>query len=560
MACSKIFSDLPELTYKIIQYFRKDISTLYSCILVNRLWCRLTIPLLWEDPFSLPTQNYRCIKTYFCFLNEDDKARFNEYGINDNLFLTNPLFNYPSFIKYLDISKICHSIEYWVDTLVDKSDNRLGHLVYRLLFEVFIENEGNLHSFEVVHPRSYGYNYFNDNIYLILQNPNLIYDIRNLTFHIYNNDLYQNIAFLEFLYSNCKSISSIVIKFPTYRIDINNYSLIENHLSQLIISQNNLKKISFESFVNLYNPLLTLKNSNCSNTLNTIIFYFIDFKNIISILQEVFDQLNVLESIHILYCDSLNSDFVQQIIRVIKPFKLRSLFTKEIILNDHIESLLLLLQKFSDCLENFGFENGDIGVEYNEQKQQLFEFIMKYCKNIRYFYSCLPYYDNNSIYLFIEKNQHNINYLTIEGDFIENHILYAESSTVLRNLGQVLPSRLEYLCLTLSFIASDLEIFLKNSQNTFIKKLLLNNVFLHTSSPRSVDTKVLFFIKKYIMKKERVKYLAILESDSNGGIQPVELFFLKDEVNEYKLHNIIVQKYHDLYIDAHSYINYHLQY
>ncbi|POG71847.1 hypothetical protein GLOIN_2v1602026, partial [Rhizophagus irregularis DAOM 181602=DAOM 197198] len=218
-----------------------------------------------------------------------------------------------------------------------------------------------------------------------------------------------------------------------------------------------------------------------------------------------------------------------------------------IILNDHIESLLLLLQKFSDCLENFGFENGDIGVEYNEQKQKLFEFIMKYCKNIRYFYSCLPYYDNNSIYLFIEKNQHNINYLTIEGDFIENHILFAESSTLLRNLGQVLPS-------------SDLEIFLKNSQNTFIKKLLINNVFLHTSSPRSVDTKILFFIKKYIMKKERVKYLAILESDSNGGIQPVELFFLNDEVNEYKLHNIIVQKYHDLYIDAHSYINYHLQY
>ncbi|POG71948.1 hypothetical protein GLOIN_2v32636 [Rhizophagus irregularis DAOM 181602=DAOM 197198] len=207
MACSKIFSgDLPELTYKIIQYFRKDISTLYSFILVNRLWCRLTIPLLWEDPFSLPTQNYRCIKTYFCFLNEDDKARFNKYEINDNLFLTNPLFNYPSFIKYLDISKICHYIKYWVDTLVDKSDNRLGNLVYSLLFEVFIENERNLHSFEVVHPRSYGYNYFDDNIYLILQNPNLIYDIRNLTFHIYNNDLYQNIAFLEFLYSNCKSI------------------------------------------------------------------------------------------------------------------------------------------------------------------------------------------------------------------------------------------------------------------------------------------------------------------------------------------------------------------
>ncbi|GBC49768.2 hypothetical protein GLOIN_2v1875610 [Rhizophagus irregularis DAOM 181602=DAOM 197198] len=181
-----------------------------------------------------------------------------------------------------------------------------------------------------------------------------------------------------------------------------------------------------------------------------------------------------------------------------------SLFMKETIPNDHIESLLLLLQKFSDCLENFGFESGEIGqVFYRIQKQQLFEFIMKYCKKIRYFYSGIPYYGNNSIYLFIEKNQHNINYLTIEAD-ITSYYDYGElSSTVLQNLGQVLPSRLEYLCLALSFIT---------------------------------------------------------KSDSNASTEPVELFFLKNEVNEYKLNNIIVQKYNDLYIDAHSYINNHLQY
>ncbi|POG58608.1 hypothetical protein GLOIN_2v1729262, partial [Rhizophagus irregularis DAOM 181602=DAOM 197198] len=54
MSCSKIFSgDLPELIFDIIKYFQDDYSTLYSCVLVNRLWCRLTIPLLWENPFSI---------------------------------------------------------------------------------------------------------------------------------------------------------------------------------------------------------------------------------------------------------------------------------------------------------------------------------------------------------------------------------------------------------------------------------------------------------------------------------------------------------------------------
>ncbi|CAB5192183.1 unnamed protein product [Rhizophagus irregularis] len=417
MACSKIFSgDLPELYYEIIQYFRKDISTLYSCILVNRLWCRLAIPLIWEDPFSLLTQNSRYINTYLCFLNEDGKARFNEYGINDNLLLLNTSFNYPRFIKYLDTFKISNSVEDWVITLKYKYNHMLGKLIYRSLIEVLlIENEVNSHSFEVVLDMNFTYtSYFDDTVDLILQNPNLTYNIRGLT----------------------------------------------------------LKTIP----------------------------------------------------------------------------------------NDHIESLLLLLQKFSDCLENFGFESGEIGqVFYRIQKQQLFEFIMKYCKKIRYFYSGIPYYGNNSIYLFIEKNQHNINYLTIEAD-ITSYYDYGElSSTVLQNLGQVLPSRLEYLCLALSFITSDLEIFLNNSQNTFIKKLLISNKFQYTPL-RKEDTEILFFIKKYIMKKERVKYLAIVESDSNASTEPVELFFLKNEVNEYKLNNIIVQKYNDLYIDAHSYINNHLQY
>ncbi|PKK55508.1 hypothetical protein RhiirC2_802221, partial [Rhizophagus irregularis] len=194
------------------------------------------------------------------------------------------------------------------------------------------------------------------------------------------------------------------------------------------------------------------------------------------ILQEVFDQLNVLESIHILYCNSLNSDFVQQIIK-----------------------------KFSDCLENFGFASMMFN-EYNEPKRQLFEFITKYCKNIRYFDSGIP--DDNIIYLFIENNQNNINYLTIEANTYNTD--YEElSSIVLQNLGQVLPSKLEYLCLSLSFTISDLEIFLKNSQNTFIKKLLI--------------------------------------SDIVGRLDNEFLFTLRNEVNEFKLHNIIVKEFHDLH-------------
>src|SRR5688500_8387352 len=107
MACSKIFSgDLPELINKIIQHFQNDFSTLHSCILVNRLWCRLAIPLLWEDPFSIHINNNTFIGIYLLNFNDDDKAKLNEYGIDIDILPPNILFNYPGFIKCLDTCKI----------------------------------------------------------------------------------------------------------------------------------------------------------------------------------------------------------------------------------------------------------------------------------------------------------------------------------------------------------------------------------------------------------------------------------------------------------------------
>ncbi|PKY24700.1 hypothetical protein RhiirB3_527406 [Rhizophagus irregularis] len=420
MTCSKICSgDLPELTNDIIQYLRKDLSTLYSCILINRLWCRLAIPLLWEDPFP----------------KKDPFSR--EYLENQH------------FIE-IYLNKILSSVQTWVDTVVGKNQEKPVNFIYRSLLEMFIENEGDLHSFEVVLPTYYD-NYFDNNIDLILQNPNITYNISNLTFRIFNYNTQNMIKLLKILCFNCNSISSMILGIPIYDIDYRSLLIIEKWLIQIIISQHNLRKIAFEYDIDLYNPFLSLKNSNCSNTLNTIIFHSTDFKDIISILQE-----------------------------------------------------------------------------------------------IRYFESGIP--DDNNIYLFIENNEHNINYLTIE-ESIYSHIDHRKlSSTVLQNLGQVLPSKLEYLCLSLSYRTSDLEIFLKNSQNTFIKKLIIKNMVFDRNE------KILFYIKKYIMKKERVKYLAILNKDVYTR-EEIELFFLKDEVNEFKLHNIIVKKSHDLNFSPYSFSN-----
>ena len=92
--------------------------------LINRLWCRLAIPLLWEDPFSMKLpKNHHFIGIYLHNLNEGDKIKLNEHGINNSVFPSNTLFNYPCFIKCLKIRKILSSIECWIK-FVTRSSSR----------------------------------------------------------------------------------------------------------------------------------------------------------------------------------------------------------------------------------------------------------------------------------------------------------------------------------------------------------------------------------------------------------------------------------------------------
>ncbi|GBB92850.1 hypothetical protein RclHR1_20660003 [Rhizophagus clarus] len=473
MSCSKIFSgDSPELTCEILKYLQKDFSTLYSCILVNRLWCRLAIPLLWEDPFSLP------------------------------------------FLKYLNTWNIGVYIEKWSAIAFEEDENsdsvsNFKRLVYISLFKIFIENEINLHTFEI-EITDCEYNYFDNILELILQNVNFISNIKNLYLYVGSP--------MGFSYHN------------------DNNQLIKNHISQIINSHQNLKKIAFcYDYYSLYQSFLLSKEFNCSNTLKSIIFYYVDFHGLTN-LSETFEQLNVLESVHIIECLSLNNSFVQKVINLSKPFKLKTLFISDI---SQIDSLDLLLQKSGDYLKNFGFTP-----EYNSSlslQLKLLELIIKYCKNINYLY--LSGIVNQIVYLIfdlIENIKHNLNYLTISS--WKNDTEPDCYSTILRNLGQKLPSKLEYLELNLPVKKNDFEVFLNNSQDIFIKKFLIYN---------QEGEDILPSMKECIMKKKRFEYLSIYDSVIRVGR---DLSLLDNEVREFSLYNIKVQSYRNLVIGTYHFI------
>ncbi|RGB38569.1 hypothetical protein C1646_806062 [Rhizophagus diaphanus] len=215
-----------------------------------------------------------------------------------------------------------------------------------------------------------------------------------------------------------------------------------------------------------------------------------------------------------------------------------------------------LLQKSGNYLENFGIIlNHGLEIANNIHGlicplyEKFLILITKYCKNIKFFDFRGP--ESVSTYQLlqlVENIQQNLNYLSINVWYDNTG---SSSSSILLHLGYYLPSKLEYLCFDLRYIkASGFEEFLRQSQHTFIKKLLINS---------SEGQDILPLIKEYIMKKKRVKYLAISDSSreytfGNYSNNAKELFSLKYEVDEFRLYNIEVQSYLSLKIDSYNYI------
>src|SRR5207253_1027954 len=72
--------DFPTLPPEIIDHILKHIkdqNTLFSCLLVNRLWCRKVVPVLWAKPKPLlykEKASRSLIETYISCFNEEEKS------------------------------------------------------------------------------------------------------------------------------------------------------------------------------------------------------------------------------------------------------------------------------------------------------------------------------------------------------------------------------------------------------------------------------------------------------------------------------------------------------
>jgi hypothetical protein len=106
---------------QVLIYLKDDPGTLFSCLLVNRCWCRLSVPLLWCHPFEyhgFGELAANIIQVYISCLPVDEL----QILIDEGLELPEcqpPLFDYPRYLQSFESAHFTGAIMSWLSTKVN---------------------------------------------------------------------------------------------------------------------------------------------------------------------------------------------------------------------------------------------------------------------------------------------------------------------------------------------------------------------------------------------------------------------------------------------------------
>src|SRR6266487_7050433 len=89
---------------EIFEYLDEDKISLHSCLLVNRLWCKISVRILWRS-----IRNYNTLIT--CLPNESKEILYNNKIVFSISTSKPPIFNYVSFCKSLSVYDVNRNIK-----------------------------------------------------------------------------------------------------------------------------------------------------------------------------------------------------------------------------------------------------------------------------------------------------------------------------------------------------------------------------------------------------------------------------------------------------------------
>ncbi|PKC62267.1 hypothetical protein RhiirA1_465389 [Rhizophagus irregularis] len=249
----------------ITNYLQDDLNTLYSCILVNRRFCRIFIPILWKNPFKFIKSQEKLLEFFntiiHCLEINDKQLLIKEklIKIQDLPTTTKAYFEYNKFIKEFELNPIQKGMRLWItkyitNTTIDgkASTRRIKNsvtIINKYIGKLFFNNEKNENQYETINI------HYTD----LLSGPNTLFNIYEL--NNYEKSLIKvNKLTLSFFHKNITTTNLLSIM-------IRNFLLIQNILSpniqHLQISIDTTKQhseftLSLIKFIKLQNNLKSL--------------------------------------------------------------------------------------------------------------------------------------------------------------------------------------------------------------------------------------------------------------------------------------------------------------
>ncbi|GBB93433.1 hypothetical protein RclHR1_02170014 [Rhizophagus clarus] len=335
-----------DILYLIFEELKDDGNTLFSCLLVNKNWFYVIIPILWKNPWKYLKKNLVLLKVIISHLSEESRNNIEKQNI---LVLTTsykkPLFKYLSFCKHLNFETIFNMMN-----SIFSYDTR--HIIVNEIINFFINENMKFTHLSIPERLCY-------KIHFTPEFKNCFSELEFLQCDLDTSN--QNI--LEGLANICKSIKNL--KFKSFDSDVE-----IDRMVKLVESQKELNNICYsihrshnESF---YKPL----EESLIKHMNTIQYLKIDKESSAKLLLHFVNliSLEILASSDAAYWKQLEDVYLPHL-KFLRVKKILSNCLAKLIENTKGNLIEISIYKLS-------FDDFD--------QQKLIQAIAQNCPNLKY--------------------------------------------------------------------------------------------------------------------------------------------------------------------------------
>ncbi|RIA92304.1 hypothetical protein C1645_765502 [Glomus cerebriforme] len=390
-------SSIPvEIFRHVFDHFSDDTSTLYSCLQVNKIWCGMSVSILWSEPFKiLKEPSASLITTYLSCLNVNEREILIKSGIDLKvLFERKPTFEYAEYLRKLKYVDFYESASEWLKSTTNNTNNENEEvnnkdsskifIITRELCKLFMNKCSkitylniNLESFQL--PDKF------EDCVLIPCFPNAENSLSQLQEFICCGNYDKKKIFMA-LSKYCKNLTRLNID---YYLDDTITSAPMN-LAQLIKSQRTLQKFKIETYYRSLSKIIPALESQYK-TLREVTFRGIDFEEGVTFAPLV--PCKNLETLEFMTCDNVKNEATRPLESAHFPRLKKLVF--------HVEhnrpplALSSLITNNSDTLQEISL--GLPPIYDSQDDPKIIETIIERCKNLIKFDSHLQIHQLKSL-------------------------------------------------------------------------------------------------------------------------------------------------------------------